>query len=67
MGKGGWSTEEKKAILENVKEQCRYEGARDALVNLKKFIREYPKEPCNESTCIHIINEFMSILMGPGV
>lgn len=65
--RGGWTPEEERAILETVKENCRNEGRRDALVNLKKFIREYNGEPMGRVACIRMIDEFMSVSFGPGL
>jgi hypothetical protein len=55
---------EKRAILEHVKEECRREGARDALVNLKKFIRESPGSAKGIPEAIRLIDDFMTLQLG---
>ena len=48
-------------------EDARNEGRRDALVNLKKFIREQSGEPIGRDDCIYLIDEFMALAFGPGL
>ena len=52
--------QEKRDILERVKEDARNEGRRDVIVNLKKYFREQPSgEPAGHEAAIRVIDKFM--------
>ena len=49
-------------ILEELEANARREGARDALVNLKKFMRESPVGTKPEA--IRLVDDFMTLSLG---
>ena len=53
-------------IVNDAMEKARNEGRRDALVNLKKFIRD-DERLIDKAALIALVDEFMGVVFGPNL